>query len=375
MARFWRSLLVALTACALALGVAACGGDDEGDSSSSSAPAQSAPASEGDVNGTIDPAKVKTKTMRVAVDNPHYLFQVDALVAQDKGYLKEYGIDTYKGTVTDNPIQAMIGGSVDMVLFDTDTLMAAARKTGEDIRVVAMYINQEANILGVRKGINSADDLKKAKAKIAVSGRGTRSYVQMEQLLKENGINPTSDVRLLDTGGQSNERLQQILNGTVDAGSIQLRHETLLKEGGGKFLYKKVFDAPQLAWATTGDLLKKDPEGVAAFLAATLKARQDVVDMKNKDYVLGLMEKTGDFELPQSFKDAYEVEEAPDYRGTDGGFPTASMDKLVQEQKDIGVIPKDVDWKKYVDFGPLWRAQKNLKLDLNPAPDAIQTGS
>jgi NitT/TauT family transport system substrate-binding protein len=373
MARFWRLLLTALAACALALGVAACGGDD--DSSSSSAPQQSAPASEGDVNGAIDPAKVKTKTMRVAVDNPHYLFQVDALVAQDKGYLKEYGINSYKGTVTDNPIQAMIGGSVDMVLFDTDTLMAAARKTGEDIRIVGMYINQEANILGVRKGINSADDLKKAKAKIAVSGRGTRSYVQMEQLLKENGINPDSDVRLLDTGGQSNERLQQILNGTVDAGSIQLRHETLLKEGGGKFLYKKVFDAPQLAWATTGELLKKDPEGVAAFMAATLKARQDVVDIKNKDYVLGLMGKVGDFELPPSFKDAYAVENAPDYRGTTGGFETASMDKLVQEQKDIGVIPKDVDWKKYVDFGPLWRAQKNLKIDLDPAPNEIQTGS
>ena len=374
MARFWKSLLAGLAACALALGVAACGGDD-GASSGSSSSQQAAPTNEADVNGTIDPAKVKTKTMRVAVDNPHYLFQVDALVAQDKGYLKEYGIDSYKGTVTDNPIQAMIGGSVDMVLFDTDTLMAAARKTGEDIRVIGMYINQEANILGVRKGINSADDLKKIKAKIAVSGRGTRSYVQMQQMLKENGINPDTDVRLLDTGGQSNERLQQTLNGTVDGGSVQLRHETLLKEGGGKFLFKKVFDAPQLAWATTGDFLKKDPEGVAAFLAATLKARQEIVDIKNKDYVLNLMEKTGDFELPQSFKDAYSVENAPDYRGTDGGFPTADMDKLVQEQKDIGVIPKDVDWNKYVDLGPLGRAQKNLKLDLDPAPDAVSTGS
>jgi NitT/TauT family transport system substrate-binding protein len=373
MARFWRALLAAIAAGAVAFGVAACGGDDEG-GSTSSAP-QSAPTSEADVNGTIDPAKVKTKTMRVAVDNPHYLFQVDALVAQDKGYLKEYGIDSYKGTVTDNPIQAMIGGSVDIVLFDTDTLMAAARKTGEDIKVLGTYIIQEANILGVRKGINSAEDLKKLKAKIAVSGRGTRSYVQMEQMLKENGVDPAKDVRLLDTGGQSNERLQQTLNGTVDGGSVQLRHETLLEEGGGKFLFKKVYDAPQLSWATTGEFLKKDPEGVAAFMAATLKARQDVVDMKNKDEVLGLMEQTGDFELPQSFKDAYSVEEAPDYRGRDGGFKTTDMDTLVQEQKDIGVIPKDVDWKEYVDFGPLWRAQKNLKLELNPAPDAVQPSS
>jgi ABC-type nitrate/sulfonate/bicarbonate transport system substrate-binding protein len=373
MARYLRLLVSLAAVCVLALGAAACGGEDE--EAGGGGAAQSAPASEEQVNGNIDPAKVKTKTMRVAVDNPHYLFQVDALYAQEKGYLKEYGIDSYKGSVTDNPIQAMIGGSVDMVLFDTDTLMAAARKTGEDIKVIGMYINQEANILGVRKGINSADDLKKLKAKIAVSGRGTRSYVQMEQMLKENDIDPASDVRLLDTGGQSNERLQQTLNGTVDGGSVQLRHETLLQEGGGKFLFKKVFDAPQLAWATTGEFLKKDPEGVAAFLAATLKARQDIVDITNKEDVLGTMERVGDFELPPSFKDAYKVENAPDYRGTDGGFKTADMDRLVQEQKDIGVIPKDVDWKEYVDFGPLWRAQKNLKLDVNPAPDAVQPAS
>ena len=374
MARYWRVLVTLAMVCALGVGLVACGSDDD-EAGGGGTTQAAAPTSEADVNGTIDPAKVKTKTMRVAVDNPHYLFQVDALWAQEQGYLKEYGIDSYKGSVTDNPIQAMIGGSVDMVLFDTDTLIAAADKTGEDIKIVGMYINQEANILGVRKGINTGDDLKKANAKIAVSGRGTRSYVQMEQMLKENNIDPDSDVRLVDTGGQSNERLQQTLNGTVDGGSVQLRHETLLKEGGGKFLFKKVFDAPQLAWGTTGEFIKKDPEGVAAFLAATLKARQEIVDQKNKDAVLALMEETGDFELPQSFKDAYGVENAPDYRGTDGGFPIADMDKLVQEQKDIGVIPKDVDWKEYVDFGPLWRAQKNLEIPLNPAPDQVQPGS
>jgi NitT/TauT family transport system substrate-binding protein len=374
MARFWRVLVTLGAVCALALGVMACG-DDEESSGGGSTQASSAPTSEADVNGEIDPAKVKTKEMRVAVDNPHYLFQVDALWAQEQGFLKEYGIDSYKGSVTDNPVQAMIGGSVDMVLFDTDTLIAAADKTGEDIVIAGMYINQEANILGVRKGINNAEDLKKIKAKIAVSGRGTRSYVQMEQMLKENGVDPAKDVQLLDTGGQSNERLQQTLNGTVDGGSVQLRHETLLNEGGGKFLFKKVYDAPQLAWGTTKEFIEKDPEGVAAFLAATLKARQEIVDQSNKNDVLAAMEATGDFELPQSFKDAYGVENAPDYRGTTGGFPIATMDTLVQEQKDIGVIPKDVDWKEYVDFGPLWRAQKNLKIELTPAPEEVQSGS
>jgi ABC-type nitrate/sulfonate/bicarbonate transport system substrate-binding protein len=369
MARYWRLLLAMFAIGTLAVGAVACGGEDEGGGGGSAQ--QTAPASADQISGEIDPAKVKTKVMRVAVDNPHYLFQVDALWAKEKGYLKEFGFTDYKGSVTDNPIQAMIGGSVDMILFDTDTVMAAADKTGEDLRVIGTYIVQEANILGVRKGLNSAEDVKKARAKIAVSGRGTRSYVQMEQLLKENGIDPASDVQLLDTGGQSNERLQQIINGTVDAGSIQLRHETLLKDAGGKFLFKKVYDAPQLSWATTGDFIKKDPEGVAAFLAATLKARQDIVDAKNKNDVLALMEQEK-FELPQSFKDAYEVENAPDYRGRDGGFVPADMDRLVKEQQEIGVIPKDADWRKYVDLTHLWRAQKNLGLDISPPPDAFK---
>jgi len=364
--RMKRGLLGLMALCALTFVVAACGGDDE-------APATGGTkASAGD---KIDPAKVTTKTFRVAVDNPHYLFQVDALVAKEKGFFKEFGIDAVENTVTDTPVQAMLGGSVDMILFDTDTVIGAGAKTRQKLPVVGMYIEKEANVLGAREGLESAEDLKQAKAKIAVSGRGTRSFVKMQQLLRENGVDPDKDVELLDTGGQSNERLQQTLNGTVDGGSVQLRHETLLKEGGGKFLFKKVYEAPQLSWATTGELLKKDPEGVAAFLAATLKARQDIVDIKNKDDVLGVMEASGDFELPQSFKDAYAVEEAPDYRGTDGGFRTASMDTLVQEQKDIGVIPKDVDWKEYVDFGPLWRAQKNLKLAINPTPDAVAPGS
>ena len=354
-----RALLALLALCVLAFAVAACGGDEE----ETTEPAQD----QAGATDKIDPAKVKTKTFRVAVDNPHYLFQEDALVAQEKGYFKEFGIEGYEGSITDTPIQAMLGGSVDMFLFDTDTTIGASAKTKQRLPVVGMYIEKEANILGVRKGLNSAEDVKAAKAKIAVSGRGTRSFVKMQQLLRENGIDPDNDVELLDTGGQSNERLQQIINGTVDGGSIQLRHKTLIEEAGGKFLFQKLYPSPQLAWATTEELLEKDPEGVAAFLAATLKARQFIMDFKNKDEVLALMEEKK-FELPQSFKDAYETENAPDYRGRDGGWNADEMDAFVEEAVELEVIPPDTDWREYVELTPLWRAQNAIGLENRPPP-------
>jgi ABC-type nitrate/sulfonate/bicarbonate transport system substrate-binding protein len=344
--------------CALTFVVAGCGGDEK-------APAPA--AAKAGASDAIDPAKVKTKTWRVAVDNPHYLFQVDALVAEEKGFFKEFGIDAYKGNVTDTPIQAMLGGSVDMILFDTDSTIGAGAKTHQKLPVVAMYIEKEANILGARKGLNTPEDLKKAHAKIAVSGRGTRSYVKMRQLLSENGVDPDKDVELLDTGGQSNERLQQIINGTVDGGSIQLRHETLINEAGGKFLLKKLYPSPQLAWATTEKMLAEDPEGVAAFLAATLKARQFILDPANKDEVLALMEEKK-FELPQSFKDAYETENAPDYRGRDGGWDPSEMDAFIEEAIELEAVPPNTDWREYVDLTPLWRAQKAVGLENRPAP-------
>ena len=373
MLRLRKALLALMAVAALAVVSAACGGDDE-----SATPAAGTGNGDGaatvDVDTPIDPAKVKTKTWRIAVDNPHYLFQSDAIVAQEKGYFKEYGIDGFEGNVTDTPVQAMLGGSVDIILFDTDTVIGAAAKTNQELPVIGMYIEKEANVLGVREGINSAQDLKDVKAKIAVSGRGTRSFVKTEQILRENGVDPNTDVELLDTGGQSNERLTQIINGTVDGGSIQLRHETILNEAGGKFLFQKLYPSPQLAWATTREKLEEDPEGVAAFLAATLKARQYILDQNNKEEVLAMMDERK-FELPESFRDAYATEQAKDYRGVDGGWNPDQMDAFVEEAIELKVIPPGTDWREFVDLTPLWRAQNELGMENRPAPADVGAGS
>ena len=74
---------------AFATMLTACGGGDSaGGGDTSAAPA---PTNASEINGTIDPAKVKKKIV-VAVDNPYYLFHHDVLVAQDKGYFKDVGI-------------------------------------------------------------------------------------------------------------------------------------------------------------------------------------------------------------------------------------------------------------------------------------------
>ena len=305
------------------------------------------------------------KAIIVGVDNPYYLFHEDVLVAHEKGYFDEVGIDNVKIVTVEDPLPALIGGSLDFALYDTDTAIAAAAKCKAGISYLSTYLGGEANILGVGPGINTAADLK---GKTITGGQfGSRNDFLIRKLLTDNGIDPDKDVKLVSTGGQSNERLQSVIAGTVDGASLQLRHKTLLEDEGGKFLFEEIGPAPQNGWSAN-KILSESPETVAAFLTATLKARQFINDMANKDDVLGLMA-AKDFELPQAYKDAYAEENDPAYHTADGGFEITDMHKFVDEQIELKVIPAGTDWHDYVDPTPRWRTQKTHDLPLRPTPE------
>jgi ABC-type nitrate/sulfonate/bicarbonate transport system substrate-binding protein len=348
----------------LAVALTACGDDDD---STGSEAAPSTPTSETEISGEIDKSKVQ-KDLVVGVDNPYYLFHEDILVAEQQGFFDEVGIDNVKIVTVEDPLPALIGGSLDLALYDTDTAMAAAAKGAGDLRYISTYLGGEANILGVGPGIDTAEDLK---GKTITGGQfGSRNDFLIRKLLTDNGLDPDKDVELVSTGGQSNERLQAVIAGTVDGASLQLRHRTLLANEGGKFLFEETDTVPQNGW-TVGELLQKSPETVAAFMQATLKARQYITDIANKDAVLELVADKG-FELPQDYKDAYAEENAPDYHTVDGGFEVADMDEFVNTQIDLKVIPEGTDWHDYVNLVPLWRAQKALGLPLRPAISDLQ---
>ena len=354
-------LLSSVAAVAMVTALAACGSDDEA-SGGESAAAPAMPAGESDISGEIDTSKVQKKLV-VGVDNPYYLFHEDILVAEEKGYFDEVGIDTVEIKTIEDPLPALIGGSLDLALYDTDTAIAAAAKGAGDITYLSTYLGGEANILGVGPGIETAEDLK---GKTITGGQfGSRNDFLIRKLLTDNGLDPETDVELVSTGGQSNERLQSVISGTVDGASLQLRHRSILEAEGGKFLFEEVAQVPQNGWSV-GPLLKESPETVAAFLAATLKARQFITDMANKEAVLAKAEEL-DFELPQEYKNAYEDENAPDYHTSDGGFEVSDMDDFVETQTELEVIPADTNWRDHTNLVPLWRAQKALGLELRPS--------
>lgn len=354
--------LTGIAALATVTLLASCGSGD----STAGAAKDPVPTSEKDL-AAINTVKVKSK-LTVGVDNPHYIFSEDLVVANAKGYFKDVGIDEVDIKVLDEVVPPLIGGSLDLVQTDTDLIMAAAQKTNSGLRYLGVTFGGEFIGLAVRKGINSAGDLEGKQ--IAAGRANSRTDSNIRRLLTEHGVNVDKDVKLMNTGGTANDRLTALLSGTVDAATLQMRHRGFVEAQGGKFLWEETHQVPGVGWAA-GKLLSESPDTVAAFMEAVLKARAFINDVNNKDEVLRLM-RAAKYDIPAEYAAVYADENANDYHVLDAGFEVGNMDKFVADSVKFETAPQGTKWREIADLVPLWRAQKALGIPLRPALADVQ---
>lgn len=346
-------LVMALAAVA-ALGVAGCGGS--GGSSGSSG---SASKSNGGVQSSIT----------IASNNPNYATQAPFVMAQELGYFKDVGIDNIKIVTTDNFVQGLVGGSVDISQGDTDEFLNAAYKSTKPISIVACFRDKEYWQLGVAKGITSAKQLE---GKTATGGaNGSRNEFIMKLIFQQLGVDPNK-VHDINMSGGSDARLQGLLNGQVQGAMIQQRHIKPLEAAGGKVVYNKQFRVPQEMLAVRSDWLKDNHATLTAFLTALIKADKYVLDPSHKDEIVKVM-KEKKYEISADDLASYVATNST--LSDDLGFKPSGMDELVQQEQQINLMPKDMDWHKFVDFTDLYKAQKADGLPKDPPPGQVNAGS
>jgi len=352
--------LAAMAGVLAALTLAACG-DSDNDSDTASTPASTAAATQ-----AAEAPAVKDAKLTIGMNSPTYSTQMVTFVAKDKGFFAEEGITDVEVITSDDYVAGMLGGSIDITQGDTDTLLAAAAKSPEPIVLIANYRYKEFQMLAVGKEIEEAADLK---GKTVTGGdRGGRNEAVVKELLTELGVDP-KDVKFVPLGGGSDDRLQALLAGKVDATNLFPRHTNPLQEGGGKFLAQELKDVPQESVATTAKFLEENRPLVDAYLRATLKARQFIADEANWPEVLQIM-KDNDFEVTPDFEAVFDQEVVQ--VSPDGGFSPAGMDDFIKVEQDLELLPADVEWRKHFDLDALWQAQEALGLEQNPKPDEVQ---
>ncbi len=295
--------------------------------------------------------------------NPNYANQWPFRLAQALGFLEDGGIEELDIVLTDEYVPGLVGGSLDIAHGDTSEFLAAGTASGLPITIVSMHRDKEWWIMGVREGIETAEDLK-GKTITGGSLAGRNTWI-MRQVLEKMGLNPDSDVNFVPSSGGSDSRLGALLAKSVDGASLFPRHQAPLVEAGGKFIFQELVDAPQEGFAVMGDWLADNEDTIQAWLVADLKAREWLMKPENKERAYQIMIDLG-YEIPDSFRDLYEVELAQLSR--DGGFENAeAMDAFVRDLAVTGALPEGLDWRPFFNFEYLWKAQEALGMPKRPA--------
>jgi ABC-type nitrate/sulfonate/bicarbonate transport system substrate-binding protein len=198
-------------------------------------------------------------------------------VAQQRGYMKEEGIDlrvVYIAATTS--IQGMLGGDVQFTGAGSSALVSIAR-ANVPLKVIVATNDRVLQWLLTRPNITSPQELKGKK--IATTGAGAIATFMLKQILTKHGLDGNKDPIYLDTG--SGNQLPALLAGAMDAAvlSVEQRYVGLDKGMREMFFYGNEVKNSWGTLATTEKLIKEQPKMVAGFVRATLKAlryiRQD----------------------------------------------------------------------------------------------------
>lgn len=198
-------------------------------------------------------------------------------VAQQKGYMKEEGIDLRVIFVAaTTSIQAMLGGDVQFTGSGTSALVSIARGN-TPLKVVVATNDRVLQWFVTRPEITSPKELKGKK--IATTGVAAVATFMIKQVLTKHGLDGNKDVTYFDVG-QGNQ-LAALLGGGFEAAilSVEQRYVALDKGMREMFFMGNEVKNSWGTLATTDKLIKENPKMIGGFVRATLKAlryiRQD----------------------------------------------------------------------------------------------------
>jgi NitT/TauT family transport system substrate-binding protein len=217
-------------------------------------------------------------------------------IAQQKGYMKEEGIDQRVIFVAPTTsIQAMLGGDVHFTGAGSSALVSIARGN-TPLKVVAATNDRVLQWFVTKPEITSPKDLKGKR--IATTGVAAIATFMAKQVLTKHGLDGNKDVSYLDVG-QGNQ-LAALVGGGFDAAilSVEQRYVALDKGMREMFFMGNEVKNSWGTLATTDKLIKENPKMVAGFVRATLKALRYI--RQDKEGTISAMLKFSNVSRPQA---------------------------------------------------------------------------
>jgi NitT/TauT family transport system substrate-binding protein len=156
--------------------------------------------------------------------------------AQEKGIFEQEGVDVEMNRIRGvaRIVATLISGDIDVGWMGFDGMTNAVSEGAEELRYVGEFLKELPQNLVVSPDIQTFDDLRGQT--IATAGTGSHTDTLFFEGLKRGGLlNPRQDTHYLNLAGAEN-RLTQLLNGTVVASSLKVPFAQLAEERGFRIL-------------------------------------------------------------------------------------------------------------------------------------------
>ena len=201
---------------------------------------------------------------------------VPLVIAQERGYMKEEGIDLKLAFMQNAPgLQALTANQVQFSGSGSSALVAIS-KGGAPLKTILAINDQVLQWVMVRPNITSLKDLKGKK--VATTGVASIAAFMLRNILVKYGMD-SKDVVLIDPGPVN--RVPSLLSGAVDAAIVSPEERYATLDQGMKdlmFIGKEVKNSWG-TFATSDRFIKEQPKLMAGFARAVLKGlrvvRQD----------------------------------------------------------------------------------------------------
>lgn len=290
------------------------------------------------------------------------------LIALDRGYYADAGFTDVQLIQTEEVAPGLIGGSLQIGIPETlDTANSFAE--GLPLQAVAGYQNFTANTIAVRPEIQTPADL--AGKDILLGGTpGSLDFDLRAGMLQEAGFDITGvPYNAVSVDGGSNAWVALFLDGKLFMTPVFSRQRQAVLDGGGRFVVDR-FDYGSDLMAVNRDWAAANPNTLAAFLSAHIRALADIQDPANADYIFSLGERAG-ITINDGIRSGWPID-LTYYTPWDGGLGEADQGAgLGQLEAYLAAnLPEGVtvDLAEFVNTGPLNAAQVALGLAPNPAP-------
>jgi len=298
------------------------------------------------------PAQEKPEKARVAVATSSMAFLVP-FIAKDRGFYLKQGAEVELIQMRPNiAVAALLSGDIDYIELIGSAIRSAAR--GLPIRAISTSIKSPFFSVIAQNKFKSVKDLKGAT--IGIASIGGTNHISTRLTLKEFGLDPEKDVKLIAIG---DEKLiyDAFKIGRTDAVVLAPPYSIQLKREGFPILANtaQYVTIPFSGLGTTLDRIKSNRAQIKKLLKAEIEALRYLRD--NPAGTVEVIRKRFSMD-DKTARESYDV--VVDAFSRDGRVPLDGVDILLQIEKDQKLIPSTVTPQMVVDASLVDEALKEM---------------